>query len=169
MRRALARGRRRRPTKVRVEIVIQSTRWKHQPNAAQIVQKSISAAAIAASTPRTGLAIVLTDDSAIRALNWQWRGLNASTNVLSFPARASHTGADHLGDIVIAYQTVAREARDEGKLFAHHLAHLAVHGYLHLIGYDHDTDRKARRMERLEVAILAELGMPDPYARAVDP
>jgi probable rRNA maturation factor len=69
-----------------------------------------------------------------------------------------------LGDIVIAYQTTAREARAEGKPFAHHLAHLAVHGYLHLLGHDHENDRAARRMERLEVEILETLGIPDPYA-----
>ena len=107
---------------------------------------------------------MLTDDSAIRALNRQWRGLDAPTNVLSFPAKTSGAGTRVLGDVVIAYQTVAREARDEGKPFAHHLAHLAVHGYLHLVGYDHDTDHKARRMQRLEAAILAGLGVPDPYA-----
>ena len=120
---------------------------------------------------------MLTDDSAIRALNRTWRGLDAPTNVLSFPAapftsRASAGGKSSarpaptvLGDIVIAYETILREARAGGKPFAHHLAHLAVHGYLHLVGYDHDTDHKARTMERLEAAILAGLGVPDPYAR----
>ena len=131
------------------------------------MRKSISAAAKATSTPRAGLAIVLTDDSAIRALNREWRGLDAPTNVLSFPAKTSCAGAHLLGDIVIAYQTVAREARAEEKPFAHHLAHLAVHGYLHLLGYDHDSHRKAQRMERLEIAILAKLGVPDPYVRHV--
>ena len=187
-----------------IETVVQSARWKQQPKAAQIVRKSISAAAIATSTPRAELAILLTDDSAIRALNRDWRGLDAPTNVLSFLAprtnspvrpRASGDPGQNpqrvaldsrfrgnerrrgrgsnqpaptiLGDIVIAYQTVAREARNEGKPFAHHLAHLAVHGYLHLVGYDHDTDRKARQMEQLEVAILARVGVPDPYARHV--
>jgi probable rRNA maturation factor len=153
-----------------IEIIVQSARWKQQPKAAHIVRKSISAAAIATSTPRAELAIVLTNDSAIRALNRDWCGLDAPTNVLSFPAAKkilSLAGPPLLGDVVIAYQTVAREARDEAKPFAHHLAHLVVHGYLHLVGCDHDNDRKARRMERLEVAILAKLGVPDPYARHV--
>jgi probable rRNA maturation factor len=70
----------------------------------------------------------------------------------------------HIGDIVIAYETTAREAVADGKPFAHHLAHLAVHGYLHLLGYDHETDRDAKTMERLEVDILARLDVPDPYA-----
>ncbi len=110
---------------------------------------------------------MLTDDSAIRALNRDWRKLDAPTNVLSFPARtagAPRQRPRHLGDIVIAYETTAREAIVEGKSFNHHLVHLAVHGYLHLLGYDHATDGDAEKMERLEVDILARLAVPDPYA-----
>ena len=70
----------------------------------------------------------------------------------------------YVGDIVIAYETTAREAVAEGKPFEHHLAHLAVHGFLHLLGYDHDNDRNARTMERLERTILERIGVPDPYA-----
>jgi probable rRNA maturation factor len=112
---------------------------------------------------------LLTDDSAIRALNREWRKLDAPTNVLSFPAKMAIRGAPrhmprYLGDIVIAYETTAREATAEGKPFDHHLVHLAVHGYLHLLGYDHATNRDAEKMERLEVDILARLAVPDPYA-----
>ena len=113
---------------------------------------------------------MLTDDSAIRALNRDWRGHDKPTNVLSFPAkqpRSRRTGAAvpaSLGDIVIAYETTAREASAEGKPLKHHLAHLAVHGFLHLLGYDHENDRDAKQMEPLETEILAGLGMPDPYA-----
>ena len=110
------------------------------------------------------LAIVLTNDSAIRALNHKWRKIDAPTNVLSFPAKsARHLGNQQLGDIVIAYETMAREAAAEGKSFEHHLVHLAVHGFLHLLGYDHATERDAKKMERLEVDILARLDVPDPY------
>ena len=149
-----------------VEVLIRSTRWKRQPRAAAIARKAVATAANAASTPRAELAIVLTDDSAIRALNRVWRGLDAPTNVLSFPSGQARTAAAsrHLGDIVIAFETVAREAKTEGKPFRHHLAHLAVHGYLHLIGHDHETARDARNMERLERKILAQLDIPDPYA-----
>ncbi len=149
-----------------IDVLTRSARWKRQPRAATIVRKAVMAATQAASTPRAELAIVLTDDSAIRALNRTWRGYDAPTNVLSFPSGAARPGsaAPHLGDIVIAFQTVAREAKAEGKSFGHHLAHLAVHGYLHLIGHDHETDRDARKMERLERKILAGLGIPDPYA-----
>jgi len=149
-----------------IEILIRSRHWRKQPRAAATVRKAISAAAKAASTPRAELAIVLSDDSAIQALNRDWRGKNAPTNVLSFPAAVpgKPRGSSYVGDIVIAYQTTAREAVAEEKPFWHHLAHLAVHGYLHLIGYDHETDRAAQRMERLERAILAQIAIPDPYA-----
>ena len=116
---------------------------------------------------------MLGNDSAIKALNRDWRGKNAATNVLSFPAApASHAAkggksarpTPYIGDIVIAYQTTAREAAAEGKPFSHHLAHLAIHGFLHLLGYDHENDRDAEKMERLERRILGRLAVPDPYA-----
>jgi probable rRNA maturation factor len=113
------------------------------------------------------LAIVLTDDSAIRLLNQQWRGRDKATNVLSFPAQKASEGAcgqpPLIGDIVLAYETIAREADNEGRPFAHHLAHLAVHGFLHLNGWDHQRDEDADAMERLERKILQRLGIPDPY------
>jgi len=110
------------------------------------------------------LSIVLTDDDAIRKINAQWRGKDAPTNVLSFPAAPVQGAPRLLGDIVIAFETTTREAKDEGKPFAHHLSHLAVHGFLHLLGYDHESDAQADDMERLERDILARLGVPDPYA-----
>src|SRR5204862_1172290 len=99
-------------------------------------------------------------------LNRDWRGKNAPTNVLSFPAAPgkARSASPYIGDIVIAYQTVAREAAAEGKRFNHHLAHLAIHGFLHLLGYDHGNDRDAQKMERLECNILKRLAVPDPYA-----
>jgi probable rRNA maturation factor len=150
-----------------IEVMVQSARWKTRPRAAGTVRRAVAAAAQALSTAPGALAIVLTDDSAIRALNRDWRGHDAPTNVLSFPSGATRPGGDaphHLGDIVIAYQTVRREADAEHKPFGHHLAHLAVHGFLHLLGYDHQNIRDARRMERLEVRILAQLAVSDPYA-----
>lgn len=145
-----------------IEVMVQSPRWKKQPRATAIVRKAIQAAAKATSTRHPELAIVLTDDSAIRTLNREWRGFDKPTNVLSFPAAQLQAG-DSLGDVIIAFQTVAREAAGEGKPFKHHLAHLSVHGFLHLLGYDHETDRDAKKMERLEVKILSGLGVPDPY------
>lgn len=154
-----------------VDVMVQSPRWKKQPRASAIVRKAIQAAAKATSTRLPELAIVLTDDSAIQALNRDWRGFDKPTNVLSFPAPKRRAGSrqggrslgNSLGDVIIAFDTVAREAAGEGKPFRHHLAHLAVHGFLHLLGYDHETDREARTMERLEVKILAGLRVPDPY------
>ena len=152
-----------------VEVIIASPQWRRKPRATGLARKAIRVAASTptASTPAAELAIVLTNDSAIRALNHKWRKVDAPTNVLSFPSTAPQGGGDaphHLGDIVIAYQTVRREAEAEHKPFGHHLAHLAVHGFLHLLGYDHQNIRDARRMERLEIRILAQLAVPDPYA-----
>jgi probable rRNA maturation factor len=151
-----------------VEVIIASPQWRRTPRATALARKAIRIATSTqtASTPPSELAIVLTNDSAIRALNRKWRKIDAPTNVLSFPGklvRASRGAPRQLGDIVIAYETTAREATAEGKTFEHHLVHLAVHGYLHLLGYDHESDRDAKKMERLEVAILARLNVPDPY------
>jgi probable rRNA maturation factor len=165
------RRRRKQTPRLRVEIIVRSRHWWKHPQAAIIIRKALAAAAKAVSTPRVELAIVLWHDSAIRALNRDWRGKNTPTNVLSFPGGApsrDRCARPYAGDIVIAYQTVAREAIAEGKRFEHHLAHLAVHGYLHLIGYDHQTVRAAGKMERLERSILARIAVPDPYA-AYDP
>ncbi|NNM74405.1 rRNA maturation RNase YbeY [Enterovirga aerilata] len=109
--------------------------------------------------------LLLTDDASVRELNRQWRGQDKPTNVLSFPAEmASPPGEPrHLGDIALAYETVAREAEAEGKPLPNHMAHLVVHGLLHLLGHDHETDPEAERMERAEVLALEALGIPDPY------
>jgi probable rRNA maturation factor len=165
-RRARSPGRRRgvRPA---VDIVIASPLWTAQRSVKTLLRRAIGEAASATSTAAVGeLAIVLTDDAAIRALNRDWRGKDAATNVLSFPAhepRGARGIPRLLGDIVIAYETTEREAHAEHKPFAHHLTHLAVHGFLHLAGYDHAADEEAAAMERLETAILARLDVPDPY------
>jgi probable rRNA maturation factor len=160
---------RKRPGRARIEIevIVRSARWRKRPAAKTVVKSAILAAAKAVSTRQAELAIVLSDDSAVRRLNRQWRGKNAPTNVLSFPAATPGKGrstSPYIGDVVIAYQTTAREAVAEGKPFNHHLAHLAVHGFLHLLDYDHDNDRDAEAMERLERRILARIGVADPYA-----
>ena len=152
---------------VQIDVIVRSPRWRKRPTAQTVVKKAVRAAAIAASTPRAELAIVLTDDSTIRTLNRDWRGKNAPTNVLSFPAAdpgKARPVSPYIGDIVIAFETVAREAVADGKPFNHHLAHLAVHGFLHLLGHDHENDRDADKMERLERKILKRLAIPDPYA-----
>jgi probable rRNA maturation factor len=152
---------------VQIDVIVRSARWRKRPTAQTTVKRAVLAAAEAVSTPPTELAIVLSDDSAVQALNRDWRGKNAPTNVLSFPAAApgkARAASPYIGDIVIAYRTVAREAVAEGKPFNHHLAHLTVHGFLHLLGYDHENDRDAKKMELLERKILKRLAIPDPYA-----
>jgi probable rRNA maturation factor len=148
-----------------VDVIVDSTLWAAEPAAEETVRCAIVQAAEFLSEPDVELAVMLTDDAAIRSLNAQWRGLDKPTNVLSFPAPEALRGDApvHLGDIAIAYETVAREAQQEGTPLWHHLSHLAVHGFLHLLGYDHESDQDAAAMEAHERAILARLGIPDPY------
>ena len=123
------------------------------------------------------LSLVLGDDALVRDLNRRWRGQDKATNVLSFsgldeapgssPSSRSNPGAPRLlGDVVLAFETVAAEAAAQGKSLDHHLAHLIVHGVLHLLGHDHEDDAEAERMEALERAILAGLRIADPYRSA---
>ena len=114
-----------------------------------------------------GISLLFTDDEAMRHINARWREKDWPTNVLSFPSRQIAPGAmpdRMLGDIVLARQTIAREAARDGIAFGDHVAHLLVHGLLHLIGYDHMSDAEARQMENLETRILSELDLSDPYA-----
>lgn len=113
------------------------------------------------------LSVVFTDDEGIRRLNAGWRGKDKPTNVLSFPAFPVKPGdplPPILGDIVLAAGTVAREAELERKPLEHHIAHLVVHGLLHLLGHDHEADGDAEIMEAVERRALARLAIPDPYA-----
>ncbi len=154
------------------EVLVVADCWQTEPGAEAVIQRAIATAAemVDADIADAELAVMLTDDAGIRTLNSNWRGVDKPTNVLSFPAlqptgRAGPGDAPRmLGDIAIAYQTTRKEADDEQKPFDNHLSHLAVHGFLHLIGYDHDKDDDAETMETLEAEILAQLGIPDPYA-----
>ena len=153
------------------EVLVVAECWQTEPDAEAVIHRAIDAAAEIADADvgEAELAIMLTDDTGIRTLNNNWRGIDKPTNVLSFPALQPTAGAPAdaprmLGDIAIAYETTRKEADDEEKPFDHHLSHLAVHGFLHLIGYDHEKDDDAEAMEGLEREILAQLGIPDPYA-----
>jgi probable rRNA maturation factor len=146
---------------LKIDVLVESDQWQSVKTASAIVRRAVIRAAATLSTSPTEVAIVLTDDSTIRALNRDWRGIDAATNVLSFATK--NAGSLHLGDIVLAYETIAREARREGKSLAHHLAHLAVHGFLHLAGYDHGSEEEALAMEGAERFILRQLRIPDPY------
>jgi probable rRNA maturation factor len=146
------------------DVLIQSPLWDREPDAERVVREALDTAASSVKAAPSEVSVVLTDDAAIRALNKQWRAIDKATNVLSFPAaKVPQAATPFLGDIVIAHETLARECADENKPFLHHLAHLTVHGFLHLMGYDHETDSDAEAMERLESAILARLDVPDPY------
>ena len=154
------------------EVLVVADCWRREPDAEAVIQRAIAvaAASVEVDVGNAELAIMLTDDSGIRTLNGNWRGIDKPTNVLSFPAlqpegvRGAEDAPRMLGDIAIAYETMRREADEEEKPFDHHLSHLAVHGFLHLIGYDHENDADADEMECLERKILAQLGIPDPYA-----
>jgi len=117
---------------------------------------------------RIELGITLADDDKLQRLNRDYRGKNVPTNVLAFPAwevgtRPTSGAPLLLGDIVLGFETVVREAAEQRKPVAHHLSHMIVHGVLHLLGYDHRTEAEADAMEALEMSILAGLGIPDPY------
>ena len=150
-----------------IDVIVESDLWDRVPGAEAAVRRALTEAALATAknfTDRT-LAVLLTDDAAMRRLNAQWRNIDKPTNVLSFPAGpdTNPQPVRPLGDIAIAYETAAREADEEGKPFGDHVSHLAVHGFLHLLGYDHDNDAAAETMEQFERVILARLGVPDPY------
>jgi probable rRNA maturation factor len=149
----------------KIELLVKSDLWKGKENVKSVARRAIAKAAAALSTRKAELAIVLTDDSAIRLLNRDWRGVDAATNVLSFPTGRARGEPPFIGDIVLAYETVAGEARAERKPLAHHVAHLALHGYLHLLGYDHVRKKDAETMEQVERDILRQLAIPDPYRR----
>jgi probable rRNA maturation factor len=148
-----------------ITIQVQSPLWEAEPAAEQTVRDAIAAAAATLSTADNEVSILLTDDKAIRLLNREWRGIDKPTNVLSFPAATTKASVRMplFGDIVIAYETLKRECDDEGRIFLHHLAHLTVHGFLHLIGYDHQVEAQADEMEGLESKIMMRMQMPDPH------
>jgi len=152
---------------IALDTVTEAGNWDGLPNAEALAQRAAEAAATVADGADEDLevSVMLTDDESIRTLNRQWRGKDKPTNVLSFPApeQPGLEGPRHLGDIALAYETLVREAEEESKPLADHFAHLVVHGVLHLLGYDHETDEEADVMEALEVKALAGLGIADPY------
>jgi len=155
------------PPELGVEIVRRAEIWERLAVSDAALARAARAAFLAA--PRAGafeVTLVLTDDAEMRALNRAWRGKDAATNVLSFPAGAVGGRGDEpcpLGDVVLAAQTVQREAEAQGLSLADHISHLVIHGMLHLLGFDHEAEANAERMEALETKVLAGLGIADPY------
>jgi probable rRNA maturation factor len=142
-----------------IEVEIEDPAWTAAlPEAGAVVGR---AAVAALGAVEGGVVVLLTDDAAVRGLNARFRDQDRPTNVLSFPAAES--AAPHLGDLVLAYGVCAAEAAVQGKSLADHLAHLTVHGVLHLLGRDHEAEAEAEEMEAEERTILASLGVADPY------
>jgi probable rRNA maturation factor len=153
----------------KVEFVETSRRWRNVLSARKLARDAIVAATEASGARLARgaeLTVHLLCDDEVRALNAQWRAKDSATNVLSFPAAAPDqiSRARLLGDILLAFETVEREAQAEDKTFADHYRHLVVHGFLHLLGYDHVATPDAEAMEALETRTLARLGIADPYA-----
>ncbi len=145
-----------------IEVEIEDEGWTDAiPDAAALAEQA-ALTALNGAGKAGGVAVLLTDDETVRDLNARFRGKDTPTNVLSFPA--PENPEDHLGDIALALGVMVREASEQGKPLTHHLQHLVIHGVLHLIGYDHETDGDAERMESLERQLLHGLGVPDPYA-----
>jgi probable rRNA maturation factor len=168
-----------------VSVTIGTARWRAVLDDAPALCRQAVRAALDRATPVAWLAaaevgVLLGDDRTVRQLNARHRATDRATNVLAFPlldldqgrpacGLAPGPGPVLLGDIALALETVRREAEEACKPVGHHLCHLAVHGTLHLLGFDHQDDAGARAMEDLERAILADLRIPDPYARDPDP
>ena len=150
-----------------VEVQVDARAWEQvAPGAAELARRAAELALEGVGPPNE-VAVLLADDQALQALNARWRGKDAPTNVLSFPADSS--AAPHLGDLALAYGVCAAEAQAQGKALGDHLQHLVVHGVLHLLGFDHESDEAgAEEMEALERTVLARLGIADPYAAERD-
>jgi len=155
-----------------VETLIDSPLWDAFPQAGDLARRVVAQCQKSCArglAPDCEVSVAFCDDGAVRALNAQWRKIDRPTNVLSFPTPGDLANKAMLGDIVVAYETVAREARDEGKRFEDHVAHMVMHGFLHLVGYDHEDPAEAEVMEEMERTVAAALGMRDPYdAQAPD-
>ncbi|MBC6440624.1 MAG: rRNA maturation RNase YbeY [Rhodospirillales bacterium] len=163
---------------VAIDLAIDDPAWLTALPGATSTARAALTAALDAACPGcpAEVTLVLADDGRVRDLNRAWRGIDRATNVLSFPSVARRAGEAPqrdpgdppdatvgLGDIIVARETLMREACEAGRPADHHLSHLVVHGTLHLLGYDHDDDGDAEVMEALECDVLAGIGVPDPY------
>lgn len=152
---------------IEIDITVEAGEWKSAAHLSQLSTQALRAAVLHASAPlpeNAEVSVVFTDDGHVQALNRQWRDQDKPTNVLSFAANDGEgPQSPLLGDIIVAFETVRGEAIEQKKRFDDHLAHLLVHGFLHLLGYDHIEDAEAEEMEALETLILASLGIAPPY------
>jgi probable rRNA maturation factor len=152
-----------------VDVEVANSAWLAAGDVDALAQDVVAATLTEVGTrvhPDAEISIRLCDDDEIRALNLAWRNKDKETNVLSFPAPAGSQGP-LLGDMVVAFEYVSEEAREAGRSLRDHLTHMLVHGFLHLLGFDHENEFDAEEMEDLERRILAQLGIDDPYSGTV--
>lgn len=145
---------------IKLELRVDDARWHDLAELGALISQALEAGAKISSV-RGDISLLLTDNDALQALNRDFRSLNKPTDVLSFPA--SEIERPFLGDIAIAYGVAAKDASAQGKPLADHLAHLLIHGLLHLAGFDHQNDTEAEEMEAMERKALANIGLSDPY------
>lgn len=157
------------PPVFEVDVVEDDGDWSAVPDAQALIERAAAAIAkemVGAAKSGT-IAVALSSDASVEVLNGQFRGKSKPTNVLSFPAGEGAPDG-FIGDVILASETVRREAAAQGVPFDHHVQHLVVHGILHLLGYDHIAADDAERMEALEISILSKLGIANPYTEALE-
>ncbi len=139
-----------------VDVVTKNKKWTGKEKLVERLAKKLISLT---KSDAQELAISLVSDRQMKKINFQFRDKNKPTNVLSFPA----FDRLFLGDIVIAYETLEREAKEQKKKFNDHLTHLILHSILHLLGHDHEEEKMAQKMEKLEIKILKQLDIENPY------
>jgi len=157
------------PRVLEVDVVEDDGDWSQLPDAADLIAQAAVAVAqeLGGSDGSALVAVALSSDTSVEVLNGQFRGKPKPTNVLSFPA-GEGAPEDFIGDVILAAETVRREAEEQGVPLGHHLQHLVIHGILHLFGYDHLSADDAERMEAIEISILSRLGVANPYTGALE-
>lgn len=144
---------------MKIDVIIEERRWRGLKSTA----REAATKTLMKLRKNGNVTILLADDATVRRLNKQYRHKDKPTNVLSFPDGTKIGHTPQLGDIILAYETIAREAGEQGKTLKAHLTHLTIHGVLHLLGYDHESEIDAEAMEAIEITILARMGIANPY------